>query len=118
MTEEKKKITAQDKNEVIKILRPGMTVKVSERIKDVDVNGKEKERSQIFEGIILALHRLNTPSATMTVRKISEGIGVEKIYPLHSPLVEKITPVKQARVRRAKLYYLRDYKKHIKEEKI
>ena len=52
------------------------------------------------------------------VRKISEGVGVEKIYPINSPLITKITPIKQAQVRRAKLYYLRDYKKRLKEKKV
>ena len=99
-------------------LKAGMTVKVHERIKDVDVKGKEKERTQIFEGIILGVRKPKTQSGTFIVRKISEGVGVEKIFPIHSPLIKKIVPVKQARVRRAKLYYLRNSKKKLKEKKI
>lgn len=112
-----KKETKKQENRA-KLIKPGMTVKVYEKIKDVDAKGKEKERTQVFEGIILAIKKPNTQSATFIVRKVSRGVGVEKIYPLHSPLVEKIVPVKQARVRRAKLYYLRNYKKRLKEKKI
>ena len=99
-------------------LKPGMTVQVHEKIKELDAKGKEKTRIQIFEGVVLAIKKPKTQSATITVRKISEKIGVEKIFPLNSPLIEKITPVKQARVRRAKLYYLRDRKKKLKEKKL
>ena len=99
-------------------LKPGMTVKVHEKIKDVDAKGKEKERIQVFEGIIIAIKKSKTRSGTFTIRKISANVGVEKVYPMQSPLVEKIVPVKQAQVRRAKLYYLRDYKKRLKEKKI
>ncbi len=99
-----------------KLIKPGMTVKVYEKVKDVDSKGKEKERIQIFEGIIIAIKKPKTISGTFTVRKISGGVGVEKIYPINSPLITKIVPVKQARVRRAKLYYLRNYKKKLKEE--
>ena len=98
-------------------LRPGMTVKVHQKIKEGS-KGKEKERIQIYEGIIIALNRGKQPGPTMTVRKISEGIGVEKIFPLASPNVVKIVPVKQAKVRRAKLYYLKGYKKRLKETKV
>ena len=56
--------------------------------------------------------------ATITVRKVSNGVGVGKIFPIHSPTIIKIEPIKQARVRRTKLYYLRDYKKKLKETKI
>lgn len=100
------------------ILKPGMTVKVYEKIKEFDAKGKEKERAQIFEGIILAIKSPNKISGTITVRKISEGIGVEKIFPINSPVIEKIVPVKQAKVNRAKLYYLRKYGKGLKEKKI
>ncbi len=99
-------------------LKPGMTVKVHERIKDVDAKGKEKERTQIFEGIIIAIKKPGTQSGSFTVRKIAKGYGVEKIYPFNSPLVKKIVPTKQADVRRAKLYYLRDHKKKLKEKKL
>jgi len=100
------------------LIKPGRTVKVHEKIQDIDLKGKERTRTQIFEGIIIAIKKPRTASGTFTVRKISEGVGVEKVYPISSPLVEKIVPVKQARVRRAKLYYVRDNKKRLKEKKI
>lgn len=97
-------------------IKPGMTVRVHEKLKEKTEKG-EKERVQIFEGIVLARHGGQTKSATITVRKIAAGnIGVEKIYPLIAPTIVKIEPVKQAEVRRAKLYYLRDYKKKLKEK--
>ncbi len=99
-------------------LKPGMTVKVHQKIMEAGKKeGEMKERIQIFEGIILSLRGAGM-SKTMTVRKISEGVGVEKIFPLCLPTIAKIEPVKQAAVRRAKLYYLRDYKKKLKEKKV
>lgn len=91
-------------------IRPGYTVKVHQKIKEGD-----KERTQVFEGIIISHRGGKNINATITVRKISEGIGVEKIFPLHSPNITKIEVVKKAKVRRAKLYYLRNYKKKLKE---
>ncbi|PIS05010.1 MAG: 50S ribosomal protein L19 [Candidatus Buchananbacteria bacterium CG10_big_fil_rev_8_21_14_0_10_42_9] len=102
-------------------IKPGMTIKVHQRIKDVGRGkdaDKSKERIQIFEGIVIARKGGMGQGATITVRKISEGIGVEKIFPIHSPLIEKIVPVKQARVRRSKLYFLRSSKKRLREKKI
>lgn len=79
----------------------------------------QKDRVQIFEGIVLARNGGNQPEATITVRKIgADRIGVEKVYPLNAPTVLKIVPVKQARVRRAKLYFLRNYKKRVKETSV
>lgn len=98
-------------------LKPGMTVRVHQKIKEVTPKGDEKERVQIFEGMILSL-RGTGASKTMTVRKISGGIGVEKIYPLNLPSLVKIEPVKQAKVRKAKLYHLRESKKRLKETAI
>ena len=96
-------------------LKSGMTVRVHETIKDIDAKGKERTRIQIFEGMILAVKKPKSPSGTILVRKISDSnVGVEKIFPLHSPLVKKIEVVKQIKTRRSKLYYLRDYKKRIK----
>jgi len=97
-------------------IKPGQTIKVYQKIKEITgEENKEKERIQVFEGIVIAKSGGRGINATITVRKISEGIGVEKIFPLYSPTIEKIEVVKQAKVRRAKLYYLRNYKKKLKE---
>ena len=84
--------------------RAGDTVRVHVKIKEGD-----KERIQVFEGTVIALRRARNHS-TFTVRKISFGHGVERIFPLHSPLVDRIEVVRSGRVRRAKLYYLRKLK--------
>jgi len=100
-------------------IKPGMTVKVHERLKETGSKGEEKERIQIFEGIVLQCRNRSMPGATFTVRKISANdIGVEKIYPFASPIIAKVEIVKQAKVRRAKLYFLRDYAKRLKEKKV
>ena len=80
---------------------PGDTVKVHARIKEGD-----KERIQVFQGVVIRKKKGNT-SATFTVRKVSYGIGVERIFPLHSPSIDKIEIVTRGKVRRARLYYLR-----------
>ena len=82
--------------------RAGDTVKVHVRIKE-----GEKERIQIFEGLVIYRHGRNSISATFTVRKMSSGDGVEKIFPLHSPMIAKIEVVRLGKVRRAKLSYIR-----------
>jgi large subunit ribosomal protein L19 len=84
--------------------QPGGTVRVHVRV----VEG-EKERIQVFEGVVIA-RKGGSNRETFTVRKISYGIGIERIFPLHSPMIEKIDVIRQGRVRRAKLYYLRDKK--------
>lgn len=96
-------------------LKPGMTVRVHERIKDISPKGEERERIQIFEGIILWL-KSSGISRTITVRKISKGFGVEKIYPINSPVIAKIELVKKANVCRAKLGYLKDLKHRFKRK--
>lgn len=98
-------------------IKPGTTVKVHQKIKEKNAKGEEKERIQVFEGIILARKHGRESGATITVRKISDGIGVERIFPIYSPNITKIEVIKQALVRRSKLYYLRNYKKKIKEKK-
>jgi len=98
-------------------LKPGMTVRIHQKIKELNSKGEEKERVQYFEGIILAKKHGNEKGGTITVRKVSDGIGVEKIFPLNLPTITKIEVKKIAQVRRAKLYYLRDgYKKKLKEK--
>ncbi len=84
--------------------RSGDTVKVHLRI----VEG-EKERVQIFQGNVIRINR-GTTDATFTVRKISDGVGVERIFPLHSPFIERVELITQGKVRRSRLYYLRDLK--------
>jgi large subunit ribosomal protein L19 len=82
--------------------RAGETVRVSVRIKE-----GSKERIQVFEGVVIAWNAAGVRS-TVTVRKISYGIGVERIFPVYSPNIEKIEWMRRGRVRRAKLYYMRD----------
>ena len=82
-------------------LRPGMTVKVDVKIKEGD-----KSRIQVFEGIIVKVQGSGI-GETFTVRKISNGVGVERTFPVHSPVIDKIHVVRVGKVRRAKLYYLR-----------
>lgn len=98
-------------------LKPGMIVKVHQKIKELNAKGEEKERIQIFEGMILAVKHGSEPGATFTVRKMSEGVGVEKIFPIYSPVVVRVELVRQMQVRRARGYYLRNYKKTLKEKK-
>jgi large subunit ribosomal protein L19 len=81
--------------------RAGDTVRVHVKIKEGD-----KYRIQMFEGVVLCIKRHGI-SSTFTVRKVSSGYGVERIFPLHSPIIEKVEVLKQGRVRRARLYYLR-----------
>src|SRR6478735_3765390 len=85
-------------------MKAGDTVKVHVRVKEGD-----KERIQIFEGIVIGLRRGGN-RATFTVRKVSFSQGVERIFPLHSPTISKVEVVRSAKVRRAKLYFLRDLK--------
>ena len=83
---------------------PGDTVKVAVKVKE-----GEKERIQIFQGVVMGL-KGGGVRQTFTVRKVSDGIGVERIFPLHSPTIAKVDVVRSARVRRAKLYFLRNLK--------
>ena len=93
---------AQKKNAVVDV-RSGDTVKVTQKIKEGN-----KFRSQVFEGVVIRTDRKNSHTARITVRKIASGVGVEKSFLIHSPLVEKIEVTKRAKVRRKNLTYLRE----------
>lgn len=97
------KLIAQDSLKAeIPVVEIGDTVKVHVKIRE-----GEKERIQIFEGTVIA-RRGSGVSETFTVRRISYGVGVEKVFPIHSPNVDKVELVRHGKIRRSKLYYLRD----------
>jgi large subunit ribosomal protein L19 len=85
-------------------MKSGDTVRVHVKVREGD-----KERVQVFEGVVIGMHR-GGARASFTVRKVSFGQGVERIFPLHSPIIQKVEVLRSARVRRAKLYFLRDLK--------
>ncbi len=98
-------------------IQPGHVVKVHQKIKETEkVAGRSKgksknvtkERIQIFEGLVIAMNGRQGINASITVRKISNGVGVERVFPLSAPTIEKIELIKKTKVRRAKLYYMRD----------
>jgi large subunit ribosomal protein L19 len=84
-------------------VRAGDTVRILQKIKEGD-----KERLQPYEGVVIARKHGAGVSATITVRKVAAGIGVERIFPIHSPTIEKIEVLRRSKVRRAKLYYIRE----------
>jgi large subunit ribosomal protein L19 len=86
-------------------IKPGDSVKVHQKVKEGN-----KDRIQIFEGVVIARKHGKGISATITVRKVVEGVGVERVFPVYSPAIDKIEVVKRSKVRRAKLYYLRTAK--------
>lgn len=86
-------------------VQPGDEVKVFQKIKE-----KDKEKIQVFEGVIIAKKHGKEIGATITVRKVIGGVGVERIFPLHLPTIEKIEITRRSKIRRAKLYYLREAK--------
>ena len=98
-----KKIGDEQKKKAVVDVRSGDTVKVTQRIKEGD-----KSRLQVFEGVVIRVDRKESHTARITVRKIASGVGVEKSFLLHSPLVEKIEITKRSKVRRNNLSYLRD----------
>ncbi|MDD2753183.1 MAG: 50S ribosomal protein L19 [Candidatus Portnoybacteria bacterium] len=93
----------QDQLKSVPVLKSGQTIRVHQRIKEGN-----KERIQPFEGLVIAVKHGRGLDGSFTVRKISEGVGVERIYPLHSPTIDKIEILKTAKVRQAKLYYMRE----------
>jgi len=84
-------------------LRPGDTVRVWQKIEE-----KGKTRLQAFEGLVLARKHGTEAGGTFTVRRVASGVGVEKVYPIYSPMIDRIELVKRSRVRRAKLYFIRE----------
>jgi large subunit ribosomal protein L19 len=99
-----KKIEQEQLRIDIPQFKAGDTVKVHQRI----IEGG-KERIQVFQGVVMRVHR-GTTNATFTVRKVSDGVGVERIYPMHSPFIERVELVSEGRVRRSRIYYLRNLK--------
>lgn len=99
-------------------VRPGDVIKVFQLVKEGD-----KKRIQPFEGLVIARKHGKGPSSTITVRKVAAGVGVERIFSLHSPAIQKIEVLKRSKVRRAKLYYIRDKaakeaRKKMKQERV
>ncbi len=100
------KLDIFNKNQIkqdIPDIRSGDIVRVHQKVKE-----KDKERIQVFEGLVIAKKHGKGPNGTFTVRKISSDVGVERIFPFHCPTIEKIELVKRSKVRRAKLYYMRE----------
>lgn len=87
----------------VPVLKPGMTIRIHQKIQE-----GEKVRTQVFEGLVVKVSSGSGVNKTFTVRKVVDGIGVEKIFPFYAPSIEKIELTKRGKVRRAKLYYMRD----------
>lgn len=99
-------------------LETGMVVRVHQKIKEMTPKGEERERIQVFEGTVIAIKGKDAQSRTITVRKVASGVGVERIFPVKSPVIAKIEVMKQYDTNRAKLYYLRTHKKKLKEKTV
>ncbi len=95
-------LVRSEPNPKITSFGPGDTVRVNFRIRE-----GERERVQAFQGVVIRLQNGTGPASNFTVRRISSGIGIERIFPLHSPLIDSLEVVRRGSVRRAKLYYLR-----------
>lgn len=92
------------------VFSSGDTLKVFQRIREKDKDGKPKERLQVFEGLVIGRHGGTGINATFAVRKIASGVGVERIFPLHSPNIERLEIVRSGHVRKAQLNYVRTRK--------
>ena len=117
MTDALEKFNRRQARKDLPNIKPGHIVKVHQKIKETEkVAGRSKgksknvtkERIQIFEGLVIAMKGRRDINASITVRKISNGVGVERVFPLSAPTIEKIELVKKTKARRAKLYYMRD----------
>lgn len=95
-------------------IKPGMVIRVHEKIEDVNAKGEKRQRIQIFEGLVLGVRGAGD-SRNFTIRKETDGFGVEKIYPISSPNITKVEVVKQFRVRRAKLSFIKGFGRKLKE---
>ena len=93
----------------------GMLIRVHQKIIDTNTKGEDKERIQVFQGMVLAHKHGKEAGATITVRKVTDGIGVERIYPLNMPSIAKIEMVRRYQVKQARPYYLRKHKKKLTE---
>lgn len=118
-TNNEEEAVAEVKAEPIKAteVKPGMIVRVHQKVKETNTKGEEKERIQIFEGLVIAVKGHDAVSRSITVRKVTLGCGVERIFPVRSTAIAKIEVVKQMAVRRSKLYFARDSKKKLVEKK-
>jgi len=103
MEKQIEELTKDNKKQGLPDIKAGDTVRVYQKYRD-----KDKDKIQMFEGLVLCRKHGNEVGATITVRKIASGVGVEKLFPIHSPIVDKIEVVKRGKVRRSKIYYIRD----------
>ncbi len=103
-----------DKNDI----KAGMVIRVHQKIIDTNSKGEEKERIQVFQGMVLARKHHREAGATILVRKVTEGIGVERTFPINLPAIVKFELVRQFRIKSARPYFLRSYKKKLEEIKL